>query len=71
MPNPLEELRPRSIIRERDLAARWMKSPRFMQRLRRSGHGPAWFRVGATVFYRAEDIAAFEINQARKAEDER
>lgn len=39
MPDDLEDLRPRTVIRERDLARRWRKSVRSLQRLRRGEGG--------------------------------
>lgn len=60
MPDDLEELRPRTVIRERDLAHRWHKSVRSLQRLRRDRAGPRWLRIGATIYYRTEDVLAFE-----------
>jgi hypothetical protein len=51
---------PRPVIREDGLAERWGKSTRTLARLRRRKCGPAWFRIGGTVFYRLEDVHAFE-----------
>jgi hypothetical protein len=47
-------------IPERDLAVRWGKSIRTLQRLRRDGHGPAFLRIGGCIYYLAADIEAFE-----------
>ena len=58
-----QELRPSTIVAERKLASRWGKSIRFLQRLRRARRGPPWLRIGATGYYRAEDILAFEAEQ--------
>lgn len=58
------------IIRERELAARWRKSIRFLQRLRRSRQGPPWLRIGATVYYRVEDVRAFELSSREGAGEE-
>ena len=66
MPDKLEELPPRTVIRERDLARRWGKSVRFLQRLRGSELGPPWLRIGSTIFYRAEDILAYEAARAQR-----
>lgn len=60
MPDDTNELRPRTVIRERELARRWRKSVRFLQRLRAAQLGPPWLRIGVTVYYRAEDVLAFE-----------
>ena len=42
------------------VARRWGRSTRTLQRWRRAGYGPAWLRIGGSVFYLAEDIEAFE-----------
>jgi len=70
MPDDLDELRPRTVIRERDLARRWRKSVRSLQRLRRGKGGPRWLRIGATVYYRAEDIFEFESAHTNGGPDE-
>ncbi len=69
MPDDLHELRPRTVIRERDLARRWRKSVRSLQRLRRVRSGPRWLRIGATIYYRAEDILEFESARTRDGSD--
>ena len=51
---------PFDIIAEPILAHRWGKSVRTLQRLRARGDGPAWFAIGRSVFYRLEDVLAFE-----------
>ncbi len=65
MSDDLQELPPRTVIRERDLARRWCKSIRFLQRLRADHRAPPWLRIGATVYYRAEDVLSFEADQLR------
>ena len=50
-------------VPERDLAAHWKKSVRTLQRWRRDGYGPAYFTIGSTIFYRLDDILAFEETQ--------
>lgn len=47
-------------VHERDLAAHWKKSVRTLQRWRRDGYGPAYFAIGSTIYYRLDDILAFE-----------
>lgn len=45
------------------LAQRWQLSTRTLERLRKSGKGPRFFRVGRAVRYCLDDIAAFEREQ--------
>jgi hypothetical protein len=45
------------------LAERWGKSVRTLQRWRAQRYGPAWLKVGATTFYRLEDVMQFERRQ--------
>jgi hypothetical protein len=56
---------PFSLVRECDLANRWNKSLRTLQRWRREGYGPAHLRIGGTVHYRLGDILDFEEQQRR------
>lgn len=49
-----------ALIRERDLARRWDKSRRTLQRMRAAGKTPAWLRIGAAVHYRIEDVLDHE-----------
>ncbi len=51
---------PLALIRERDVAERWKKSIRTLQRWRAEGYGPAYLRIGGSIFYRHTDILAFE-----------
>lgn len=70
MTEPDEDLSPQTILRERDLARRWQKSVRFLQRQRATASGPPWLRIGASIYYRAEDVLAFEaarLHVGRKA----
>lgn len=46
--------------RERDVAARWGKSTRTLERWRAEGYGPAFIRIGVSIRYRAQDILDFE-----------
>ncbi len=55
----------KAVVREHDLARRWEKSVRTLQRLRRQKLGPPWLRIGSTVYYRKEDILAFELASRR------
>ena len=45
---------------EHELAQHWDKSVRTLQRWRMLGCGPAYFRIGQTIYYRTEDVLAFE-----------
>jgi hypothetical protein len=45
---------------EQDVADRWQKSVRTLQRWRRDGYGPAYLRIGGTIHYRMRDVLAFE-----------
>lgn len=47
-------------LRERDLARRWRKSPRSLQRWRVDGTGPAFVRIGGSIRYRLDDVLAYE-----------
>jgi hypothetical protein len=47
-------------MREHELAQHWNKSARTLQRWRVQGCGPAYFRIGQTIYYRTEDVLAFE-----------
>lgn len=53
-------LRGDDLLQDRDLAARWRKSVRTLQRWRAEGYGPASLQIGGTIFYRLEDVLAFE-----------
>ena len=43
-----------------ELAHRWRISPRTLERWRTGDAGPAWLRLRGRVFYRIEDVLAFE-----------
>ena len=45
---------------EQQLAEHWNKSRRTLQRWRKGRRGPAYFRIGQTVYYPIQDILAFE-----------
>lgn len=49
-----------ALLREEEVAGRWGKSLRTLQRWRHAGIGPAYIRIGGTVFYRLGDVLAFE-----------
>ena len=54
----LEALPPR--VSQKALAGHWNTSVRTLQRWRASGYGPPWLQIGGTVYYRIDDIRAFE-----------
>lgn len=50
----------RQFVAEADLASRYGKAVRTLQRWRAKGYGPTFMRIGGSIFYRLEDIKAFE-----------
>ncbi len=50
----------REFLVERELAERWCKSGRTLQRMRTAGTGPAFLRIGGSILYKLDDIEAFE-----------
>ena len=56
---------PHCLLRERELAARWHKSLRTLQRWRNAGYGPTYLQIGGSVHYRLADVLAFEAMQRR------
>lgn len=56
---------PLDLVHERELAARWRKSPRTLHRWRTQGYGPPHVEIGGSVFYRIADILAFEVPRSR------
>lgn len=48
------------LVSEADLAVRYGRTVRTLQRWRREGTGPVWMKIGAGVFYRLEDVEGFE-----------
>jgi hypothetical protein len=59
---------PLALIRESDVAERWKKSLRTLQRWRAEGYGPAYLRIGGSIFYRVSDVVAFEDRARRGGE---
>ena len=51
----------RALVPEAALARRWDVSIRTLQRWRHARTGPAWVSIGRSIFYRAQDIEAFEL----------
>lgn len=54
------------LLPEWELADRWHKSLRTLQRWRAAGYGPPHIRIGSSVLYRFPDVLAFEA--ARQSE---
>ena len=50
----------RRFLVERELADRWNKSCRTLQRMRVDGTGPAFHRIGGSILYKIDDIEDFE-----------
>lgn len=48
------------LVPELALATRYGKSIRALQRWRAKGYGPTFMRIGGSIFYRMDDIEAFE-----------
>lgn len=49
-----------ALMTEDELAQRWRKSTRTLQRYRTEDSGAAWLRIGGRVLYRLADVVAFE-----------
>jgi hypothetical protein len=45
---------------QKDLAERWLISPRTLEAWRWQGRGPLYLKIGGRVVYRLADIEAFE-----------
>ncbi|WP_347312027.1 hypothetical protein [Defluviimonas sp. SAOS-178_SWC] len=58
-----------SLIGQGDLAKRWNRSVRTLQRWRVSGYGPAHLVIGAGIHYRVNDVLAFESRMRRGGDD--
>lgn len=63
-----QPLDPNALLRPRHLSERWDKSPRTLQRWRAEGRGPAWLKIGGSIFYRLGDVMAYE--EARRRDGE-
>ncbi len=62
-----EDNHPSALLSERDLARRWRRSTRTLQRWRSAGYGAAYLVIGSSVYYRVADVLAFEARQRRDA----
>jgi hypothetical protein len=60
-----EAHRPVRHLTQAELARRWRKSERTLERWRLRGVGPAHLQIGG-VLYRLEDVEAFERTQLRQ-----
>lgn len=60
----------RQFVAEADLAFRYGKAIRTLQRWRAKGYGPAYMRIGGSIFYLQEDIKAFEARMRQGGEAE-
>lgn len=49
-----------ALAREAEVATRWGRSVRTLQRWRAEGYGPAYIRIGGCICYRIADVLAFE-----------
>ena len=49
-----------AILTEKELAMRWGKSVRTLQRWRAAGVGPAYMQIGGSARYRVDQVLAFE-----------
>jgi hypothetical protein len=47
-------------LNQKDLAERWVISPRTLEQWRWQGCGPRYLKIGGRVLYRLSDIEAFE-----------
>jgi hypothetical protein len=47
-------------VDQKDLAERWLISPRTLEQWRWQGRGPRYLKIGGRVVYRLCDIEAFE-----------
>ena len=45
---------------QRDLAKRWLISPRTLEQWRWQGRGPRYLKIGGRVLYRLADVEAYE-----------
>ncbi len=60
MKYPTQDDNPRKFLTEQELAVRWNKTRRTIQRMRSDGGGPAYHRIRGSILYKFEDIEAYE-----------
>ncbi|MBS0272307.1 MAG: DNA-binding protein [Proteobacteria bacterium] len=58
---------PVPLVSEEELALRWKITPITLSHWRWSGRGPRFLKIGRHVFYRVQDIEAFEEQKAKKS----
>ena len=63
--NPLAD----TFLLELELAERWRRSPRTLQRWRENGTSPAYLRLGGRVLYRLVDVVVHELLARTNAGD--
>ena len=56
------------LVSEPALATRYHKTVRTLQRWRTEGYGPAYLRIGGSIFYRTQDIETFEVSMRKDGE---
>jgi hypothetical protein len=56
------------LFSEPELATRYGKTIRTLQRWRTEGYGPTYLRIGGSILYRLEDIEVFEISMRQTGE---
>ena len=59
---------PTNHLNQVHLARRWNLSPRTLERWRWLNQGPRYLKIGGRVFYRLEDVEAFENEVAHQPE---
>lgn len=52
------------------LGTRWGKTRQSLAQMRYRGDGPAYLKIGKSIFYRMEDILEFEESQLRTRTDD-
>jgi hypothetical protein len=52
-------------LTQADLAARWLCSPRTIERWRQDGKGPLYLKPRGRVVYRLSDVEAWELSRLR------
>lgn len=56
------------LFSEQALALRYSKTVRTLQRWRAESYGPAYLRIGGSIFYRVEDVEFFEASMRNGGE---
>lgn len=57
-----------TLLSEAALAIRYGRTVRTLQRWRAEGYGPAYLRIGGSIFYRVADIEVFEASMRNGGE---